>query len=108
MSPAKYALTLSVPEAVPVRIIEQEADARVPVRVHVPPAVETVPVGVLGVPLSVSATVTVQLAASVSTIVDGMQLTDVVVVRRLVFTGFTVTDVLAELPEWGVLAESPP
>ncbi len=61
----------------------------------------TVPVGVLGVPESVSVTVAVQLVEAPTGTVVGVQLTLVVVERIAV----TVTVVVPELPAWVV---SPP
>ena len=60
----------------------------------------TVPVGVLLVPTPVSLTVAVQLVEAPTGTVAGVQLTLVLVERRL-----TVTVVMPELPEWVV---SPP
>jgi len=69
--------------------------------VHVPPGVNvTVPVGVLGVPAAdVSATVAVHVVLWPTTIVDGVQLTVVLVLRKL-------TVMVAE-PELAGCAESP-
>jgi hypothetical protein len=60
----------------------------------------TVPVGVLGVPVSVSLTVAVQVVACPTTMDAGLQLTLVLVERLL-----TVTRLVPELPAWVV---SPP
>jgi len=60
----------------------------------------TVPVGVLGVPVSVSLTVAVQVVDCPTTTDAGLQLTLVPVERLL-----TVTVVVPELPAWVV---SPP
>ncbi len=56
-----------------------------------------VAVGVIAVPGDVSVTVTVHCVAVFTATDDGMQETDVVVVRTV-----TVTAVLLELPEWFV------
>jgi hypothetical protein len=60
----------------------------------------TVPVGVLGVPVSVSLTVAVQVVDCPMTTDAGLQLTLVLVERLL-----TVTRLVPELPAWVV---SPP
>jgi len=76
-----------VPVAVGVTLTEQVADAPVPARVHVPPGVNvTVPVGVLVVPTEVSVTVAVHDVAWLTTTVDGVHATVVVVVRLLTVT----------------------
>jgi len=76
-----------VPVAVGVTLTEQVANAPVPARVHVPPGVNvTVPVGVLVVPTEVSVTVAVHDVAWLTTTVDGVHATVVVVVRLLTVT----------------------
>ena len=78
---------MRVPVAVGVTLTEQVADAPVPARVHVPPGVNvTVPVGVLVVPTEVSVTVAVHDVAWLTTTVDGVHATVVVVVRLLTVT----------------------
>ena len=81
VSPLYVADTVRVPAAVAAIVTLQLPDARV----HVPPGVKvTVPVGVLAVPAAeVSATVAVQVVLWPTTIVDGVQLTVVLVLRRL-------------------------
>jgi hypothetical protein len=66
-----------------------------------------VPVGALEAPVAVSTTVAVQRVAWRIRIVAGVHATVVVVVRRFVLAGFTVTAVVPELPECDGLAESP-
>jgi len=61
----------------------------------------TVPVGVLGVPVSVSLTVAVQVVDCPTTTDPGLQLTLVLVVRF----GGSATSVMPLLPAW---VESPP
>jgi len=97
VSPLYVADTVRVPAAVAVIVTLQLPDARV----HVPPGVNvTVPVGVLGVPAAdVSATVAVHVVLWPTTIVDGVQLTVVLVLRKL-------TVMVAE-PELAGCAESP-
>jgi len=82
-----------VPAAVGVTLTEHVADAPVPASVQVPPGVKvTVPVGVLVVPAAVSVTVAVHEDAWLTTTVDGVHATVVVVVL-----GLTVTVVLPVL-----------
>jgi hypothetical protein len=100
-SPPYEAETVRVPETVGVVLTEHVADAPVPARVQVPPGVKvTVPVGVIAVPVDVSATVAVHDVACPMNTVDGVHATVVVVAR-------TVTVTLADplLPAW---FESPP
>jgi len=76
-----------VPVAVGVTLTEQVADAPVPANVQVPPGVNvTVPVGVDVVPVDVSLTVAVHDVAWLTTTVDGVHATVVVVVRLLTAT----------------------
>ncbi len=99
---------MSVPGFVTVRVTEHVADAPTgPDKAQLVPPVEkeTVPVGRLVVPVSMSVTVTTQLVASITTNADGVQTREVEVDLRLVLTGVTVTLVLPELVTW---AESPP
>ena len=97
VSPLYVADTASVPAVVAVIVTLQLPDTSV----HVPPGVNvTVPVGVLGVPAAdVSATVAVHVVLWPTTIVDGVQLTVVLVLRKL-------TVMVAE-PELAGCAESP-
>jgi len=89
-------------------VTEQVADAPVPasvqgepVKVPVLPVVNaTVPLGVIAVPAAVSVTVTVHVDGDPTFTVFGLQVSLVVVVRRL-----TVTLALPVLPRWLV---SPP
>src|SRR2546428_10824912 len=93
-----------------VYVTEQLAELPVPLRVQLagvkvplPPLLvkETVPVGVIGVPVSVSVTVAVHVVGWPKATVDGLQLTLVAVFR---FGGASTT-VLPPLPE---CAASPP
>jgi hypothetical protein len=93
VSPLYMAETVMVPTVDPMTVTLQLPDASV----HVPPGVKvTVPVGVSGVPAAdVSATVAVQVELWPTLIVDGVQLTVVLLVRRL-----TVTFADPELVVW--------
>ena len=73
------------PVAVGVILIVHIAEVPVPARAQDPPLTVNVPVGVLLVPVSVSATVTVHVKA-VPTVPDVGQETVVFVVRRLTVT----------------------
>jgi len=102
---------VAVPVVLAVKVTAQLADGPEPDRVHVgalklpvTPATDqdTVPVGVVGVPL-VSVTVAVHDVETPRTIVDGVQTTAVVVVCGR--AAVTVNAKVPELPEW---AASPP
>ena len=79
-------------------VTEQEADAPVPLRVHVPPGEKvTMPVGVVAVPGEVSVIVAVHEVDCPRLIVDGLHTTPVVVAR-----GLTIMLVVPLLPLWVV------
>jgi hypothetical protein len=91
-----------------VYVIEHDADAAVPVKVHVPPKLPlpvvvrvTTPVGVVGVPGETSVTVTVQVIATPLVAEDAH---DIVDDRDLTFT-FTVVVAFGLAARW---VASPP